>query len=419
MSGIVDRVTRWCHEAKEASAAIARADTATKDTALSAMADGLRAGADGLLAANAQDVEAARAKGLSDAMLDRLALTPARIEAMAAGLLEVRALPDPVGAMDGLRRRPNGLLVGRMRIPLGVVAMIYEARPNVTADAAGLTLKSGNAAILRGGSEAIRSNAAIADVLHQALRAAGLPEAVVTVIDTPDRAAIDALLQMDAYVDLVIPRGGAGLVRAVMQKSRIPVLAHAEGVCHAFVDETADLEMAAAIVVNSKVQRPAVCNALETLLVHATVAPAFLPLVAETLRARGVELRGCDRTRIFLPDAVPATENDWRAEYLDLVLAVRVVDSIDQAMAHIRTYGSRHTEAIVTRDHANAMRFVREVDSSLVAVNASTRFNDGNQLGLGAEIGISTTKVHAFGPMGLEELTTRKFVAFGDGQVRT
>ncbi len=419
MSGIADRVLQWCREAKEASAAIARADTATKDAALRAMAEGLRAGADGLLAANAQDVETARAKGLPAAMLDRLALTPARIEAMAAGLLEVRALPDPVGAMDGLRRRPNGLLVGRMRIPLGVVAMIYEARPNVTADAAGLTLKSGNAAILRGGSEAIRSNAAIADVLHQALRTVGLPEAVVTVIDTPDRAAIDALLLMDAYVDLVIPRGGAGLVRAVMQKSRIPVLAHAEGVCHAFVDESADLPMAVAIVENAKVQRPAVCNALETLLVHATVAPAFLPRVAETLRARGVELRGCERTRLFLPDAVPATEDDWRAEYLDLVLAVRVVDSIDQAMAHIRAYGSRHTEAIVTRDHANAMRFVREVDSSLVAVNASTRFNDGNQLGLGAEIGISTTKVHAFGPMGLEELTTRKFVAFGDGQVRT
>jgi len=352
-------------------------------------------------------------------MLDRLALDAKRVEAMASGLDEVRALPDPVGAMDGLRRRPNGLLVGRMRIPLGVVAMIYEARPNVTADAAGLTLKSGNVAILRGGSEAFHSNAAIATVLRAALKATGLPEAVVSVIDTPDRAAVDALLTQDRFVDLVIPRGGAGLVRAVMEKSRIPVLAHAEGVCHVFVDAGADPAMATDIAVNAKVQRPGVCNAMETLLVHAAIAPAFLPVVGARLRERGVELRGCDRTRALLAGVTPATEDDWATEYLDLILSVRVVESLDEAMSHIRTYGSRHTEAIVTRDHGNAMRFVREVDSSLVLVNASTRFNDGNQLGLGAEIGISTTKIHAFGPMGLEELTTRKFVAFGEGQIRT
>jgi glutamate-5-semialdehyde dehydrogenase len=418
MSEVFERVARLCRAAKDASAAIARADTATKDAALKAMAAGLRANAALLLDANARDLEAARAKGTSGAMLDRLALDQKRIEAMAAGLDEVRALPDPVGAMSDLRRRPNGLLVGRMRIPLGVVAMIYEARPNVTADAAGLTLKSGNAVILRGGSEAFHSNAAIAGVLRAALKATGLPEAVVSVVDTPDRAAVDALLTMDTTVDLVIPRGGAGLVRSVMEKSRIPVLAHAEGVCHVFVDAGADVAMATDIAINAKVQRPGVCNAMETLLVHAAIAPAFLPVVGARLRDSGVEIRGCDRTRAFLADATPAGEDDWAREYLDLILAVRVVDSLDEAMAHIRTYGSRHTEAIVTRDHGNAMRFVREVDSSLVLVNASTRFNDGNQLGLGAEIGISTTKVHAFGAMGLEELTTRKFVAFGDGQIR-
>ncbi len=419
MSDILERVTTLCRDAAAASAAIARADTATKDAALAAMAAGLRAGVATLLEANARDLDAARAKGISGAMLDRLALDAKRVEAMASGLDEVRALPDPVGAMDGLRRRPNGLLVGRMRIPLGVVAMIYEARPNVTADAAGLTLKSGNVAILRGGSEAFHSNAAIATVLRAALKATGLPEAVVSVIDTPDRAAVDALLTMDTFVDLVIPRGGAGLVRAVMEKSRIPVLAHAEGVCHVFVDAGADLAVATDIAVNAKVQRPGVCNAMETLLVHEAIAPAFLPVVGARLREHGVELRGCERTRALLAGVTPATEDDWATEYLDLILSVRVIDSLDEAIAHIRTYGSRHTEAIVTRDHGNAMRFVREVDSSLVLVNASTRFNDGNQLGLGAEIGISTTKIHAFGPMGLEELTTRKFVAFGEGQIRT
>lgn len=418
MSDVLERVTRLCREARAASAAIASASTAIKDDALKAMASGIRASVASLLAANVTDLEAARAKGTSGAMLDRLTLDARRIEAMAAGLDEVRTLRDPVGAMDDLRRLPNGLLVGRMRIPLGVVAMIYEARPNVTADAAGLTLKSGNAAILRGGSEAFHSNAAIAAILREALRSTGLPEAVVSVVDTQDRAAIDALLTMDAYVDLVIPRGGAGLVHLVRERSRIPVLAHAEGVCHVFVDAGADVAMATAIAVNAKVQRPGVCNALETLLVHAAIAPDFLPDASARLRQHGVELRGCERTRALVPGAVPATEDDWRTEYLDLVLAVRIVDSLDEAIAHIREYGSHHTEAIVTRDHGNAMRFVREVDSSLVLVNASTRFNDGNQLGLGAEIGISTTKIHAFGPMGLEELTTRKFVAFGDGQVR-
>jgi glutamate-5-semialdehyde dehydrogenase len=352
-------------------------------------------------------------------MLDRLALSDSRIEQMATGIEEVIALPDPIGEVERMGRRPNGLWVGKMRIPLGVIGIIYESRPNVTADAAALCVKSGNAVVLRGGSEAIFSNTAIARILREAMTLAGLPAETVAVIERTDREAIDAMLQAEEYIDLIIPRGGEGLIRSVAEKSRIPVIKHYKGVCHIYVDEGADIDQAVLVCVNAKVQRPGVCNAMETLLVHEKAAPEFLPAVSAPLGKHGVELRGCPQTLSLVPGAVPATEEDWGTEYLDLILAVRVVSSMEEAIAHIRRHGSLHTEAILTRDHARAMRFLRDVDSSLVLVNASTRFNDGFQLGLGAEIGISTTKIHAFGPMGLTELTTTKFIAFGDGQVRT
>jgi glutamate-5-semialdehyde dehydrogenase len=411
-------VERICRAAKAASVSLAHAGTGPKNDALRAMARGLRSRAEFLRAENARDVETAAARGLSGAMIDRLRLTDAVIRQMADGIEEVAALPDPVGGVERMERRPNGLLVGRMRIPLGVIGIIYESRPNVTADAAALCVKSGNAVVLRGGSEAIASNAAIASVLREAMASAGLPEDAVSLIPRTDRAAIDALLTQEEHVDLIIPRGGEGLIRSVAERSRIPVIKHYKGVCHIYVDEGADIALSVPVCVNAKAQRPGVCNAMETLLVHEGVAPAFLPKAAEALAAAGVELRGCPETRRWVPFAVPAREEDWGTEYLDLILAVRVVPSMDAAMEHIRTYGSLHTEAILTRDHARAMRFLREVGSSLVLVNASTRFNDGYQLGLGAEIGISTTKIHAFGPMGLSELTTTKFIAFGDGQVR-
>jgi glutamate-5-semialdehyde dehydrogenase len=412
-------VENICRAAKASAPALARAETAVKNRALRAMAEGLLSRADFLKLENTRDVEAGKTRGLSAAMLDRLLLTDARIGQMAEGIGEVASLPDPVGGIERLERRPNGLLVGRMRIPLGVIGIIYESRPNVTADAAALCVKSGNAVVLRGGSEAIHSNAAIAGVLRHALSAAGLPEDIVSLIPRTDRAAIDALLTQEEFVDLIIPRGGEGLIRSVAEKSRIPVIKHYKGVCHIYVDEDADIPPAVAVCVNAKAQRPGVCNAMETLLVHEAIAPAFLPKVAEAMSREGVELHGCPETVRLVPGTVAATASDWGMEYLDLVLAVRVVPSMDAAMAHIRRYGSLHTEAILTRSHDRAMRFLREVDSSLVLVNASTRFNDGFQLGLGAEIGISTTKIHAFGPMGLSELTTTKFVAFGDGQVRT
>ncbi len=418
-SGVAEQVRRILRAAKEAAPALARAGTASKNEALRKMADGLRARAEWLIGENRKDVEAGVAKGLSGAMLDRLLLDGKRVAQMAEGILEVAALPDPVGEVTGMWVRPNGLLVGRMRIPLGVIGIIYESRPNVTADAACLCVKSGNAVVLRGGSEAIRSNTAIAEVLREALAAASLPPDAVSVVGPTDRAAIDAMLSAEEYLDLIIPRGGEGLIRSVAEKSRVPVIKHYKGVCHVFVDEGADVEQAIPVCVNAKVQRPGVCNAMETLLVHEKAAPGFLPRVAEELIRHGVELRGCPATRSLVPRAREAAEEDWGAEYLDLILAVRVVPSMEAAIDHIRRYGSLHTEAILTRDHGRAMRFLREVDSSLVLVNASTRFNDGFQLGLGAEIGISTTKMHAFGPMGLAELTTTKFIAFGDGQLRT
>jgi glutamate-5-semialdehyde dehydrogenase len=363
-------------------------------------------------------VAAGRQKGLAPAMIDRLVLDEQRIRAMADGLREVAALPDPVGEITGMRRRPNGIQVGRMRIPLGVIGIVYEARPNVTADAAGLCLKSGNAVILRGGSEAVHSNLAIGALLKAELRRLGLPEAALQVVATTDRAAVLELLKLEEEIDLIIPRGGEGLIRFVVEHSRIPVIKHYKGVCHVFVDASADFEMAEQICVNAKVQRPGVCNAMETLLIHKDIAETFVPRIVATLRSQGVELRGCTVTREFAPEVMAADEADWGAEYLDLILAVKVVDNLDAAIDHIQQYCSLHTETIVTGNYANSQRFLREVNSSVVMVNASTRFSDGNQLGLGAEIGISTSKLHAFGPMGLEDLTTRKFVVLGDGQIR-
>lgn len=411
-------VTQIAIKAKEASALMANADTNKKNNALTEMAKGLRQNAKEIIEQNELDVKDAKKKGHKGALIDRLTLTEARIEEMARGLEDVMALPDPVGEITRMWRRPNGMVVGQMRIPLGVILLIYEARPNVTADAAALCLKSGNAVILRGGSESLRSNLAIGNVLRDGLLKAGLPEDAVQVVPIADRTAVDELLKMEEYINLVIPRGGEGLIRTVVEKSRIPVLKHYKGVCHVFVDADADLKMAEEICYNAKVQRPGVCNAMETLLVHKDIAKKFLPKMAKRYQEAGVELRGCPQTLKILPNIKKATEDDWYAEYLDLILAVKVVNSIDEAMEHIRKYGSDHTESIVTSNYANAQRFLREVQSSTVIVNASTRFSDGGQMGLGAEIGISTSRLHAYGPMGLESLTVKKFIIYGDGQIR-
>ena len=405
--------------AKEAAGALAGLSTDVKNGALAAMADGIEARQDFVLAENAKDVAGAEEKGISKAVIDRLTLNPQRIAAMAAGIRDIVGLPDPVREVTRQWRRPNGLEVGKMRIPLGVITIIYEARPNVTADAASLCLKSGNAVILRGSSEARFSNQAVGDVLRQACVEAGVPEDAVQVVASTDRAMVHELLKLEEYVDLVIPRGGEELIRFVVANSLVPVVKHYKGVCHVYVDSDADLDMAERISLNAKVQRPSVCNAMETLLVHEAVAPEFLPRVVGKLRENGVEVRGCENTRAFLSDVSAAAEEDWHEEYLDLVLAVRVVADMDEAIRHIRKYGSDHTETIVTADRARAEEFVARVNSSAVLVNASTRFNDGGELGLGAEIGISTSKIHAFGPMGLEELTSTKFFVYGDGQVRT
>ena len=404
--------------AQQASRVMANLSTDVKNRLLLNMAAALEAGADELQQHNREDLERARANGMAEAMLDRLTLTPERIKGMADGLREVAALPDPVGEVTSMWLRPNGIKVGRQRIPLGVIGIIYESRPNVTADAAGLCLKSGNAVILRGGSEALHSNRAIGSILQRAMAELDLPTGALQVVTTSDRAAVTELLKLEDQIDLIIPRGGEGLIRFVSENSRIPVIKHYKGVCHTYVDAAADLQMAEAICMNAKVQRPGVCNAMETLLIHQDVAADFLPAVAAALRNAGVDLRGCAEARKLLPDLLPATEDDWAAEYLDLILAIRVVTGYEQAREHIQTYGSLHTEVIVTNDYRLSQRFLREINSSVVMVNASSRFSDGNQLGLGAEIGISTTKLHSFGPMGLEDLTTRKFVVFGDGQVR-
>ena len=416
---IGEEVKKIAHRAREASSQVARLSSEVKDRALGLMADGLVEKQEFLLAENRKDLEGAETEGLSKAMLDRLTLTEAGIKGMAEGLREIALLPDPVGAVVKMWRRPNGLVVGKMRIPLGVIGIIYEARPNVTADAAGLCLKGGNAVILRGGSEAIHSNRAIESILQEAMAKAGIPAAAVQVIPHTEREGVQEMLKLEEYIDVIIPRGGEGLIRFVVEHSRIPVIKHYKGVCHIFVDASAEQAMAVEICYNAKVQRPGVCNAMETLLVHHEVAPSFLPSVAERLQRAGVELRGCSRTRQILPNVKEATEEDWYAEYLDLILAVKVVDDIGEAIDHIGRYGSQHTEAIITSHYANAQRFLRDVDSSTVLVNASTRFSDGYQLGLGAEIGISTTKLHAFGPMGVEDLTTTKFIIYGDGQIRT
>ena len=412
-------VKEMAGRAKEASLELARVPTDVKNKALLEMADALEKSRERLMDENRKDLAAAEKGSLSAAMLDRLRLTPAVVRGMAEGLREVARLPDPVGEVIKMWRRPNGLVVGRMRIPLGVIAIIYESRPNVTADASGLCLKSGNSVILRGGSEAFHSNQAIGHVLQEALRNVGIPGDGVQIFPHREREAIQEMLQLEGDIDLVIPRGGEELIRFVTAHSKIPVLKHYKGVCHIFVDASAEVETAVRICLNAKVQKPGVCNAMETLLVHEKVAGRFLPEVARILREAGVELRGCPRTRKILPDIKEAKEEDWYEEYLDLILAVKVVDGIDEAMHHIATYGSLHTESILTADYRNAQRFLREVGSSCVLVNASTRFNDGFELGLGAEIGISTAKLHAFGPMGLEELTTSKFIVYGEGHIRS
>ena len=416
---IKSAMLKLAQDAKEASLRLARLNSNVKNSALIRTADELIKQADALKEANKKDLQAAKEKGLSSAIIDRLTLSDKVIKGMADGLKEVAALTDPVGEILRMWRRPNGLLVGKMRIPIGVIGIIYESRPNVTADAAGLCLKSGNAVILRGGSEAINSNLAICKVLKEACAKEGIPEAAIQLIPTTDREAVLEMLKLEEYIDLIIPRGGESLIRSVVENSMIPVIKHYKGVCHIFVDRSAELKMAEDICFNAKVQRPGVCNAMETMLVHKAVAEDFLPAMGKRYSDAGVELRGCNETQKILPFAKPAAEDDWYAEYLDLILSVKVVNNVTEAISHIAKYGSLHTESIITRDYNNAQRFLREVNSSTVLINASTRFSDGFQLGLGAEIGISTTKIHAFGPMGLEELTTTKFIVHGDGQIRT
>lgn len=413
-----EKIETIAAQARQASRVIARLSSRVKNDLLTEMASALVENSATLLQENARDLAAAEKKGLSAAMMDRLLLDETRIAAMADGLREVAALPDPVGEVTRMWKRPNNLMVGKMRIPLGVIGMIYEARPNVTADAAALCLKAGNAVVLRGGSEAIHSNVAIAEVLQGVLTRAGLPAAAIAVVPFTDREGVMALLRQEAYIDLIIPRGGESLIRFVVEHSKIPVIKHYKGVCHLFVDATADFDMAERIIVNGKTQRPGVCNALETVLIHKDIAELFVPRLFTVLTSLGVTVRGDAIFRQFAPEAIEATEADWYEEFLDLILAARIVDDLDEAMEHIATYGSLHTEAIVTADYANAQRFLREVNSGVVLVNASTRFADGNQLGLGAEIGISTTKLHSFGPMGLDDLTTTKFIVYGEGQVR-
>ncbi len=405
-------------QARAAARTIARADTATKNRALTEMAAAIERDAQRLLDANARDLAEARRKELDAAMIDRLTLSPKVIAAMADGLRQITALADPVGEIISLRERPSGIKVGQMRVPLGVVAIIYESRPNVTADAAGLCVKSGNAAILRGGSEAIHSNQAIAACVHVGLAAAGLPESVVQVIETTDRAAVGELITMQEYVDVVVPRGGKSLIERLMRDARVPMIKHLHGVCHTYIDDRADLEKAIRVADNAKTQRLGTCNTMETLLVAEGIAGKVLPPLCRIYVDKGIELRGDDAARRIVPEMKPATEEDWYTEYLGPILAIRVVRGLDEAIEHIATYGSQHTDAIITEDSARAQRFLREVDSSSVMINASTRFADGYEYGLGAEVGISTDKLHARGPVGLEGLTSLKWVVFGEGQIR-
>jgi len=416
---IESTIVKMAKEARAASMEIARCSSNKKNEVLLKIADKIESRATHIQEENQKDLALAKEMGLSDAMMDRLTVTDATVTSMAKGLREVSLLDDPVGSKSKSWLRPNGLEVSRMRIPLGVIGIIYESRPNVTIDAAGLCLKAGNAVILRGGSEALHSNQALAGIISRALAETGLPAKAVQVVPIRDRDAVTVLLSQEEFIDLIIPRGGEGLIRFVVENSTIPVLKHYKGVCHVYVDDGADLKMAQNICFNAKVQRPGVCNSMETLLVHRSISREFLTKMAQRFVKAGVEIRGCPETCRILPDARKADPADWPEEYLDLILAVKIVEDMDQAVSHIARYGSSHTEAIVTSDYERARRFVRDVDSSVVLVNASTRFNDGGELGLGAEIGISTSKLHAFGPMGVEELTTTKFVVFGDGQIRT
>lgn len=405
--------------AKRASRTLNYTSTQIKNDALLRMADLLEQHRDRVKRENERDLAAGRESGLSAAMMDRLELSDKRIAGIVEGLQQMVALPDPVGSIERMTRRPNGLQVGRMRVPIGVIGFIYESRPNVTVDAAVLCLKAGNAILLRGGSEALHSNLCLVSLLAEAAAKAGVPEGAIGAIETTDRAAVMEMLRCEGLIDLIIPRGGKGLIQAVVLHSLIPVIKHYEGVCHVYVDDEADLDMAEAIAFNAKVQRPGVCNAMETLLIHQDIAEFFLPSLFERLTQAGVEIRGCERTRAIAPGIKPASEEDWYTEYLDLILSVRIVQDMEEAMAHIHTYGSAHTDAIVTENYFKAQAFVQRVDSSSVMVNASTRFSDGFEYGLGAEIGISTDKLHARGPMGLEELTTTKWVVYGAGQIRT
>lgn len=416
---LADSIVALCQQARSAARQLARTPTPSKNRALERVATELRRNQAALLRANESDVSRASAAGSSSALIDRLRLDEKRIEAMARGVEEVVRLPDPVGETIACWRRPNGLEICQVRIPIGVVGIVYESRPNVTVDAAALCLKSGNASILKGGSEAIETNRELARIVAAAVAAEGLPEAAVQLLPTTEREAVHLLLQQSEWIDVIIPRGGESLIRAITEMSRIPVIQHYAGVCHTYVDEHADLAMAEEICFNAKVQRPGVCNAMENMLVHAQVAEAFLPRMIERFRRAGVEIRGCERTRQIVPDVHPATEEDWRTEYLDLILAVKVVGSLDEAISFIHTYGTGHSDAIVTSHYGNARRFLQEVDSAAVYVNASTRFTDGYEFGFGAEIGISTNRLHARGPMGLRELTTYKYLVSGSGQIRT
>ena len=416
---VKEMIQGMAREAKLSARQLRTARTSEKNAALDFMAENILARKEEIIKTNAEDVTLARKKGLSPAMIDRLTLDEKTIGSMVAGLREVAALPDPVGEVSGMWKRPNGLQVGQVRIPLGVIGFIYESRPNVTVDAAALCLKSGNAVLLKGGSEAINSNLILNEILAAALRKANLPGKSIQVIPSTDREAVGILLGLDDYVDMIIPRGGEDLIKFVAENSRIPVLKHYKGVCHVYVDEFADVEMAQKICFNAKVQRPGVCNAMETMLVHENVAPLFLPEMIREFSNAGVEIRACEESAKLIPDLKRAEEGDWPAEFLDLILAVRIVENMDEALDHIERYGSNHTEAIVTDNYKRSQQFLERVDASVVLVNASTRFNDGFELGLGAEIGINTAKLHAYGPMSLRELTITKFIVFGSGQVRT
>lgn len=415
---IREEIIAQARGAKRAAEILANLSTEMKDAALEAIATELENSMEEILAENRKDLEAGEKAGLSKALLDRLLLNEARIRGMAEGLREIIKLKDPVGDVIEMWRRPNGLMVGKMRVPIGVIGIIYEARPNVTIDAAGLCLKAGNAVILRGGSEAINSNRILAWIAAEAIARVGLPAGCIQLVQTTDREAVSVLLGLNEYLDLLIPRGGAGLIRRVINEARVPVIETGTGNCHIYVDEGADLQMALDIVFNAKTSRPGVCNAVETLLVHRDIAPDFLPEIYRLFKQNQVELRGCPATREIIPDINEAVESDWEEEYLDYILAVKVVDDFDEAVSHINTYGTKHSEAIITNDYSRSQRFLKEVDAAAVYVNASTRFTDGNQFGLGAEIGISTQKLHARGPMGLNELTTCKYIIYGQGQIR-